>query len=110
MILGAGGCGASGVGGALCFCHTFGLGPSSSEMAVGSFCLFCIFWSRICPNCICAQLFLAPYSFFVFCISRRGVSRCELSPLLQKFPDPRPGVGEFPGDHLRLKALGEGEV
>ena len=33
--------------------------------------------SRICPNCACKQLFLVLYSFFVFCRSRRGVSRCK---------------------------------
>ena len=34
----------------------------------------CIFLSIICPNCTCIQLFLVPYSFFVFrylkCLSR----------------------------------------
>ena len=37
----------------------------------------CILLSRICPNCACTQLFLIPYSFFVFCRSRRRLSRCE---------------------------------
>ena len=27
--------------------------------------------------CVCTQLFVVPYSFFVFCSSRRGVSRCK---------------------------------
>ena len=35
---------------------------------------FCIFLSIICPSCSCGQLFLVPYSFFVFCCSRRCVS------------------------------------
>ena len=41
------------------------------------FCL-CIFWSRIFPNWACMQLFLVPYCFFVFCSSRKGMSRCKL--------------------------------
>ena len=49
----------------------------SSEVTVGVF--FCLFdlWSRICPNCTWIKLFLVPYSFFVFCCSRGGVSRCK---------------------------------
>ena len=40
------------------------------------------FWSlyllsRICPNRPCMPLFLAPYSFLVFCCLRRGMSRRE---------------------------------
>ena len=32
----------------------------------------------ICPNiAACVQLFLVPYSFFVFCCSRRRLSRCK---------------------------------
>lgn len=31
------------------------------------FFIFYICWSRICPNCAFTQLFLVPYSFFVFC-------------------------------------------
>ena len=38
---------------------------------------FDLFWSRICPNYTCMGLFLVPYSFFVFCCWRRGVSRCK---------------------------------
>ena len=38
---------------------------------------FCIFLSIICPNCACTQLFLVPYGFFVFCFSRRRLSRCK---------------------------------
>ena len=48
--------------------------PGSSKVAVGGFGLF---WSRICPNYTWMQLFLVPYSFFVFCCWRRGVSRCK---------------------------------
>ena len=40
------------------------------------FCL-CIFQSRICPKGAFTQLFLVPYSFFVFCIWRRDGSRCK---------------------------------
>ena len=38
--------------------------------------LFCILLSIICPNCPW-QLFLVPYSFFVFCGLRRCLSRCK---------------------------------
>ena len=37
----------------------------------------CIFCPEFCPNCACSQLFLVPYSFFIFCCSWRGVSRCK---------------------------------
>ena len=33
--------------------------------------------SRICPNCACMHVLLVPYSFFAFCCSGRGVSRCK---------------------------------
>ena len=48
----------------------------SSEMVVG--CFFGIFWSSIFPNWACMPLFLVPYCFFVFCSSRKGMSRCKL--------------------------------
>ena len=37
--------------------------------------VFFILLSRICPICACMQLFLVPYNFFVFCCSRRRLSR-----------------------------------
>ena len=43
-----------------------------------SFWSFCILLSIICPNCECMQLFLVPYSFFVFCCSRRHLSMQKL--------------------------------
>ena len=33
--------------------------------------------SRICPNCACSQLFLVPYSFFVFRCSKRCLFWCK---------------------------------
>ena len=45
-----------------------------------------IFWSRICPDWPCTQFFLVPYGFFVFCISRRGVSRCKRCSTAAKGP------------------------
>ena len=39
--------------------------------------VFLVFLSIICPNCACTQLFLVPYSFFVFCCSKRRLSRCR---------------------------------
>ena len=57
-----------------CFCSQHPVcAPGSSEVAVGwgflllLFLSFCILWPRICPNCAFVQLFLVPYSFFVFC-------------------------------------------
>ena len=41
--------------------------PRSSEVAIWFFGSFCIFLFIICPNCACMHLFLAPYSFFIFC-------------------------------------------
>ena len=71
-----------------CFAHPFGgvvcrvlqhpiFPHHSSEVAVGFFWSFCILLSIICPNCTCMQLFLVPYSFFVFCCLRRRLSRCK---------------------------------
>ena len=61
--------------------------PSSSDMAVGwllgRFVFGCFFWyfcfllSLVYPNCAHIQLFLAPYSFFVFCCRRRRLSRSK---------------------------------
>ena len=66
-------------GGVVCKGHAQcpAFAPGSSRAAVGLFGLFVSFGSRICPSCACTQLFLVPYSFFVFCCSRRGVSRCK---------------------------------
>ena len=55
-----------------CFCSW--LFRSDSWVCLFFFCLFDL-WSRICPNCTWVKLFLVPYSLFVFCCSRRGVSR-----------------------------------
>ena len=48
--------------------------PSSSEMAVGLWC-FCILLFVIAFACVQ----LVPYDFFVFCCSRRCLSRCKCS-------------------------------
>ena len=43
----------------------------------------CILLFIICPNCACTQLFLVPYSFFVFCCLRRrvfGRKQCSKGP------------------------------
>ena len=60
--------------------------PGSLEMAVGFY--IYIFGSRICPNCMCSQLSLVLYSFFVFCSLRRGVSKCKLCSTAAKGPGP----------------------
>ena len=51
--------------------------PVLQKWQVGFFWSFCILLSIICPNCQCMQLFLVPYCFFVFCFSRRCLSRCK---------------------------------
>ena len=56
------------------------------------FVCLCIFWSRICPNWGCTQLFLVPHSFFVFCYSRRHVSKCKFCSIAAK--GPRSQLGE----------------
>ena len=48
-----------------------------SKVAVLDFFISLYLLSRICTNCTCMQLFLIPYSFFVFCCARRDVSRCK---------------------------------
>ena len=68
------------LGGALCRDHTQypAFAPSTSEVAVG-FWPFCILLFIIFPNCACMQLSLVPYSFFIFCCSRRCLPRCKHS-------------------------------
>ena len=50
--------------------------PAFQRQQLGFWSLF-ISLSIICPKCTCTQLFLVPYSFFVFCCSRRCLSRCQ---------------------------------
>ena len=54
-----------------CF-HSQHLGSGSWFVA-----FLCILLFIICPNCACVYLFLVPYSFFVFCHSRRHLFRCK---------------------------------
>ena len=49
--------------------------PGTSEGTLGSW-PFCIFFI-ICPNWPCTHLFLIRSSIFVFCCSRRRLSRCK---------------------------------
>ena len=61
-----------------CIVPAFAL--SSSEVAVGLlrfWGFFYILLPIVCSIFSCTQLFLVPYSFFVFCCSRRGLSRCK---------------------------------
>ena len=64
-----------------------------------SFFVFCIFLSIICPKYTCTQLFLVPYSFFVFCCSRRCLSRCKHCSTVAKSPRFQPVSP--PGDQSR---------
>ena len=48
--------------------------PALQKQQLG-FCFFCIFLSVICPNFTCSCFVF--YSFFVFCCSRRHLSRCK---------------------------------
>ena len=70
------------LGGVVCRGHTQYpvFAPGSSEVALGLFVSFLVsvyLLSRICPKCPCMQLFLMPSSFFVFCCSKTGLSRCK---------------------------------
>ena len=67
-----------------CFCSRLFKGGSSVFES------FCIFLRRICPNCACTELFLVPYSFFVFCCWRRGLSRCKHCSTAAKGPRSQP--------------------
>ena len=58
------------------------------QLGVWSFCILSI----ICPNCTCMQLFFSPYSFFVFCCWRRGVSRCKHCSQGSQVPGPGPSL------------------
>ena len=83
------------LGGVLCRRHTqssafapntLSLLQAPQKLAVGLFGLFVSFGSRICPNCACAQLLLVPCSFFVFCCSKRDVSRCRHCSIAARVP------------------------
>ena len=69
----------------IAFAPSTALCSRSSEMATGFVGIFiflffglCIFGPKCIPTAACMELFLVPHSFFVFCSSRRGVSRCKL--------------------------------
>ena len=47
---------------------------------------FCIFWPEFAPTGHAQQLFLVPYSFFVFFSSRRLLSRCKHCSTVAKGP------------------------
>ena len=57
-------------------CSTLLLLQALQKWQLGFLVSLCLL-SRICPNCACMRLFLVPYSFFVSCCLRRGVSTCE---------------------------------
>ena len=72
-------------GGVVCWGHaqhpafapdTLILLPAPQKWQLGFWSL-CIWLFMIRPNCACTQLFLVPYSFFVFCCWRRRLSRCK---------------------------------
>ena len=70
--------------------------PSSSEVAemfFYSILLFVILYLLVqdCPRA-CTGLFLVPYGFFEFCVSRRGVSRCKLCSTAAKGPSQISGL------------------
>ena len=56
---------------AVCMHSTLLLLPTPQKWQLG-FLVFLYLLSRNCPSCTCTQLFLVPYSFFVFCCLRRG--------------------------------------
>ena len=69
---------------------------------------FCILLVIICPSCACTQLFLVPYSFFVFCAGGSicpGVST-EAKDLRFQVPGPR----FQPVLHLKIRDRAEREL
>ena len=50
--------------------------PSSSEMAVGSWCFYVLLFEIAFAY---VQLYLVPYGFFVFCCSKTRLFRCKRS-------------------------------
>ena len=71
-----------------CFCHQ--LFRSNNW----SFWSFCFLLSRLCLSWACAQLFLVPYGFFVFCCLRRHLSRCMASQIVLMVENPPANAGE----------------
>ena len=71
-----------------CFCSPPpAFAHSSSEVAFGhfwSFYIFCPEFASTIPAIM--QLFLIPYSFFVFCRSRRCLSRCKHCSKMSQVP------------------------
>ena len=66
--------------------------PGTSEVAAG-FLVFSVLVLRICPNCLCMQLFLVLYSFFIFCCWRRRLFKCEHCSKGSQIPGP--GLSHF---------------
>ena len=64
----------------------------SSNVQLG-FLLSLYLLSRICTHCACLQLFLVLYRFFVFCCSRRGVSKDKHCSKGSQVPTCLNGVG-----------------
>ena len=56
---------------------------------------FVIFYLLVqdCPSA-CTHLFLVPYGFFEFCISRRGVSKCKVCSTAAKGPTQVSGLSQ----------------
>ena len=65
---------------------------------IWAFLVFLYFLSIICPNWACTQLFLVPYSFFVFFGLRKCLSRCKHCSTAAKGPRSQPV--SFPSERL----------
>ena len=52
---------------------------SPNHWTIGEFPVWAFLYLIVynCPGCTLVQLFLVPYSFFVFCCSKRRLSRCK---------------------------------
>ena len=74
----------------------------------------CIFLSIICSSCTCTQLFLVPYSFFVFCCSKRHLSRYQPSSKGPKALNAKTSISDgqlpLPTHRAQLSALGQGSL
>ena len=95
--------------------------PDTSKVAAGFlvwvfffFFFFLYLVVQNLPNCSCIQLFLVPYSFFLFCCLRKCLSRCRHCCKRSYVPGPslsQNGQGVHKGSRLSLTkrvALDEG--
>ena len=96
------------LGGAVCRVHAQypALLPTPQKWQLG-FWSFCILFI-ICPNGACTQLFLVPYRFFVFCCSRRRLSRWKHCSKGSQVPACLLSIRHGLGNRWSIKDVGRG--